>query len=128
MAALLAALACLLGGALLASAQDEIMYLADPAFASRQRPGVFFMHEKHMDRAECTDCHHFYENGINVWELGMETSCSACHDAADSGRLGLRRAMHGQCMGCHEAQGVASPAAPVMCGECHVPDSGEARP
>ncbi|TVR00264.1 MAG: hypothetical protein EA399_04575 [Desulfovibrionales bacterium] len=73
----------------------EPLFLADPAFTPRERPGVLFDHDGHMELADCLDCHHAFENGRNIWEYGMETQCSACHAAAEKGRLGLRRAVHG---------------------------------
>ena len=107
--------------------QSETLFLADPAFSNRERPGVLFDHGFHMVLADCIDCHHVYENGRNIWEYGMETRCSACHEAGDRGRLGLRRAWHGQCLGCHEEQ-PATGRAPVMCGACHVRNSAGGKP
>lgn len=99
----------------------EPVLLRDPAFASPQRPGVPFDHDRHSENLDCTLCHHAFENGQNIWEPDMETRCSACHGADDNGRLGLRQAWHRQCIGCHEGE----PAAPVMCGECHVRSAGD---
>lgn len=113
--------------ALECAAQSDTLFLADPAFSERQRPGVLFNHSEHMI-FDCTDCHHVYENGRNVWEYGMETTCSACHEPDDRGGLGLRRAWHGQCLGCHEKQGALGKSVPVMCGGCHVRIPEEGRP
>lgn len=98
--------------------------LADPAFTTPQRPGVPFDHDRHSENLDCTQCHHVYENGQNRWEPDMETRCSACHSPGDQGRLGLRQAWHRQCLGCHEK----NPAAPVMCGQCHVRGTAGGQP
>lgn len=94
----------------------------DEAFENRQRPGVFFDHDAHLDYGEidqeCSTCHHVYENGkIQEGESSEDMSCSDCHSVTPrkKGSTSLMNAYHKQCIGCHtEAE-----KGPLMCGECH---------
>ena len=113
-------------GLTFAYAQEEILNLnADPA-AARQRTPVAFSHDLHMGLYECLDCHHKFENGVNVLdeddlvEEAPEVSCGACHD--DAASIDRRRAYHRQCMGCHiEVRKAGEASGPEMCGACHLP-------
>ena len=69
-----------------AYAQEAIIELnADPEVA-QQRSAVAFSHDLHMGLYECLDCHHKYEDGVNVLdeddlvEDSPEVNCAACHD------------------------------------------------
>ncbi len=111
-----------------AYAQEEIINLnADPERAG-QRSAVAFSHDLHMGLYECLDCHHKYENGVNVLdeddlvEESPEVSCGACHD--DAASIDRQRAYHRQCMGCHiQARKAGEPSGPEMCGTCHLPEA-----
>ena len=113
-------------GLTFAYAQEEILNLnADPA-AARQRTPVAFSHDLHMGLYECLDCHHKFENGVNVLdeddlvEEAPEVSCGACHD--DAASIDRQRAYHRQCMGCHiEVRKAGEASGPEMCGACHLP-------
>jgi c(7)-type cytochrome triheme protein len=115
-------------GMTLAYAQEaEIELNADPT-AARQRSAVAFSHELHMGLYECLDCHHKYENGVNVLdeddlaEDNPEVSCAACHD--DAARIDRQRAFHRQCMGCHiQVRKAGGGSGPEMCGSCHRPEA-----
>lgn len=99
-----------------ALAQEPVIKLQHDAFANRKRLGVVFSHGKHMEKIECTECHHFYKDGKNVWDETRESNCAACHKPTEQGRtMGLMKAMHENCVGCHSKMRNA----PVMCGECH---------
>lgn len=105
-----------------ALAQQEVLKLEHQAFVSRQRPAVVFPHAQHYGTLACTDCHHFYENGKNVWDESRETNCAACHGLkAEGGKMGLMPAFHGKCLNCHrKTKAEGKNAGPVVCGECHV--------
>ena len=123
-------LACFLAlvgwGLTFAYAQEEILNLnADPA-AARQRTPVAFSHDLHMGLYECLDCHHKFENGVNVLdeddlvEDSPEVNCAACHD--ESASIDRQRAFHRQCMGCHiQVRKAGEGSGPEMCGACHLP-------
>jgi hypothetical protein len=111
-----------------AYAQEAIIELnADPAVAL-QRSAVAFSHDLHMGLYECLDCHHKYEDGVNVLdeddlvEDSPEVNCAACHD--DSASIDRQRAFHRQCMGCHiQARKAGEASGPEMCGACHLPEA-----
>lgn len=126
---LLAGLLAVVGlGLTLAYAQEaEIRLNADPEIA-RQRSAVDFSHDLHMGLYECLDCHHKYENGVNVLDEDAlvdespEVACGACHD--DAASIDRQRAYHRQCMGCHiEVRKAGEASGPEMCGACHLPDA-----
>ena len=71
-----------------------------------------FAHRKHAKefRIACSECHHVYENGKNIWNEGMSIQkCSECHDAPLSkGREDLVASFqltkfldHPSCARCH---------------------------
>lgn len=124
---LLAGFLMLVGlGLSIAYAQEEVIDLnADPEVA-RQRSAVAFSHDLHMGLYECLDCHHKYEDGVNVLdeddlvEDSPEVNCAACHD--ESASIDRQRAFHRQCMGCHiEVRKAGEASGPEMCGACHLP-------
>lgn len=105
------------------AAQDDRYFLKSSAFEDRQRTGVEFNHLLHYELYECTDCHHYYENGENVWDMFLgKNYCSDCHTVqGDDNLLDLMRAFHESCVGCHrETLGLGKTTGPIMCGECHV--------
>ncbi|MGD8268080.1 MAG: cytochrome c3 family protein [Desulfobacterales bacterium] len=113
-------------GLSLAYAQEEVIELnADPEVA-QQRSAVAFSHDLHMGLYECLDCHHKYEDGVNVLdeddlvEDSPEVNCAACHD--ESASIDRQQAFHRQCMGCHiEVRKAGEASGPEMCGACHLP-------
>jgi len=110
-----------MAGAILC-AQEEVLNLKHGAFGERQRHGVTFSHSTHFATIDCTECHHFYVNGQNVWNESLETNCAACHGLkAEGSKGGLMKAFHQGCMGCHrKVKSAAGKTLPVMCGQCHV--------
>ncbi len=126
---LLAGFMVLVGlGLSFAYAQEEIIELnADPGEAL-QRTAVAFSHDLHMGLYECLDCHHKYEDGVNVLdeddlvEDSPEVNCAACHD--DAASIDRQRAFHRQCMGCHiQVRKAGEASGPEMCGACHLPEA-----
>ena len=99
----------------------------DPEVA-QQRSAVAFSHDLHMGLYECLDCHHKYEDGVNVLdeddlvEDSPEVNCAACHD--ESASIDRQRAFHRQCMGCHiQVRKAGEASGPEMCGACHLPEA-----
>ena len=99
---------------------------------------VQFTHKKHtVDyKIQCTECHHIYKGGQNVWKQGDPVQkCDACHTCAKTGKalkdatpeeqkLSLFNAYHGSkgnCVGCHKDIKKKDPAknAPTSCTGCH---------
>ena len=91
-------------------------------------------HEKHIKVHEiaCSECHHVYEQGENIWKQGMPVKkCETCHDEPtiknekklppDEQKKNLKSAFHGNCRGCHKLLKKANPEsqAPVTCSQCH---------
>lgn len=87
------------------------------------RDPAWFTHDAHMEREECTACHHRYENGENVVEDdeldgGDAMRCATCHNSKAS--IGRIQAFHRQCIRCHRAGKKKNEATgPVTCGTCH---------
>ena len=117
--------------------------IKDPAFGTLKKTPVKFSHKKHADpegyNIACTDCHHDYVKGENVWTKDKPVKkCSACHrvNAAEKNSLsyckraypkgkvpGLKCAYHMNCIGCHRALKIKYPigkyAVPITCTKCH---------
>ncbi len=104
--------------------QMEMITIDNPIFKSGSRSAVQFSHGRHMEMegVSCTDCHHKFENGINVLdpaELNSEDRsiyCGFCHNTPAS----LKKSYHRLCIGCHESMIKKNQTAgPRLCGECH---------
>ena len=99
---------------------------------------VIFHHKKHIEdyKIPCTDCHHVYKDGKNVWKEGDEVQkCDACHSeakaptGANAPKLSKQEkikkyyynAIHENCKGCHAELKKKNPAstAPTTCSGCH---------
>lgn len=100
---------------------------------------VHFSHKKHNTdyKVACTECHHLYEGGKNLWKEGDEVKkCDACHseDKAPKAKKGEPKlskkekikkyhysAIHKNCKGCHKDLKKADKekAVPTKCAECH---------
>ena len=99
---------------------------------------VTFNHKKHnVDyKIACTECHHMFKDGKNVWKEGDEVKkCDACHSeakaptGANAPKLSKEEkikkyyydAIHQNCKGCHADLKKKDPAKPVptKCTECH---------
>jgi hypothetical protein len=99
---------------------------------------VTFSHKKHnVDyKNACTECHHMYKDGKNVWKEGDEVKkCDACHSeakaptGAEAPKLSKEEkikkyyydAIHENCKGCHADLKKKDPAkaVPTKCTECH---------
>jgi len=84
---------------------------------------VLFHHQKHSSdyKVACTECHHVYKDGKNVWKQGDEVKkCSVCHDPekAQDKVLSLQNAYHTDCKECHKKSGKDT-APSTKCNGCH---------
>lgn len=111
--------------------------IKDEAFGKLKKAPVEFTHEKHFKehKIACTECHHLYKEGKNVWKEGDPVKkCSECHKpaAAEKDALsfckktypkgkapGLKCAYHMNCVGCHKAEKKAGKKPPTSCSKCH---------
>lgn len=87
---------------------------------------VKLTHKKHsVDyKVACTDCHHVYKDGKNVYKQGDAVQkCSACHDPEkqEGNAMKLQNAFHKNCKDCHKELGDAGkPTGPFKkCNDCH---------
>ncbi len=144
--ALVASLAVLaIGISVIAQEKQEApaeIVIKDPTFGALKKPGgVKFPHQKHAVeyKVACTECHHNYVKGKNVWKEGDPVKkCSACHKvaAAEKDALtyckktypkgkapGLKCAFHMNCTGCHKdlkkKDKVKYAKIPTACTKCH---------
>ncbi|MBL0715554.1 MAG: cytochrome c3 family protein [Desulfosarcina sp.] len=124
---LLAGILAVIGlGLTFAYAQEESITLNANTHAAPQRTAVVFSHDLHMGLYECLDCHHKFENGVNVLDEddlvadSPEVNCAACHN--ESASIDRRKAFHRQCLGCHiQVRKAGDASGPEMCGACHLP-------
>jgi len=103
---------------------DEVIIEND--HGSDKKGPVKLSHKKHTEEygVGCTDCHHVYKDGKNVWKEGDPIEkCSACHDAqkSDGNAKKLQLAFHSNCKDCHkeafEKDGKEAPF--KKCNDCH---------
>ena len=100
---------------------------------------VNLSHKKHNveHKIGCTDCHHVYKDGKNVWKEGDEVQkCDACHSEAKAPKVKKGEpkipkkekikkyhysAIHANCVGCHKDLKKADKTRviPTKCAECH---------
>lgn len=105
---------------------DDIM-IQNEGYKTNKKGPVPLSHKKHsVDyKIACTECHHEYEDGKNVWEEGKPVQkCAACHDPmAKKGNTDkLQNAYHKNCKNCHKELAAADPEIKVpykKCNECH---------
>ena len=120
----LAGLLFLAVGALTATdASDDIMINNEGYKVDKKGP-VKLSHKKHsVDyKVACTDCHHDYKDGKNVWKEGEPVKkCSACHNPLkkEGNTLKLNAAFHKNCKVCHKDLVKEGKEAPTKCKDCH---------
>lgn len=109
-----------------ADAPDYIL-IQNEGYAKDIKGPVKLTHTAHVKDhgAKCTDCHHEFENGKNVWtEDKPVKKCSECHDPVEKkGNVDkLQNAYHNNCKDCHKAYLKDHPdsKAPFKkCNDCH---------
>ena len=104
---------------------DEISIKSD-AFTKYKKGSVKFSHTKHHAdyKIACTECHHVYKDGKNVFKEGDPVQkCSECHDALKSqGKVKkLMIAYHKNCQVCHKelAKAGKKTGPTKKCNGCH---------
>lgn len=101
----------------------DIVIESKDVFTKPKKTPVTFSHEKHK-AAKCTDCHHEFKDGKNVWQEGQEVKkCSTCHKLKADGKvIKLEAAYHEKCGGCHKKmKEEKKPSGPqkAQCAKCH---------
>jgi len=100
--------------------KDLVIDTKDVIKEKKKKP-VVFNHTKHK-AYQCTQCHHEFTDGKNVWKEGQEVKkCGACHKAEDEGKkVKLEKAFHNQCVECHKTvKKENKPTGPTACTKCH---------
>ncbi len=80
-----------------------------------------FPHSNHKEY-KCTECHHDYKGGKNVWREGQEVAlCNACHPLETKVEImSLEKAYHDKCQGCHKKlKKEKKKTGPTSCSKCH---------
>jgi len=108
-----------------ADVPDEVV-LENEGYAKDKKGAVKLSHKKHSAdyKVACTDCHHVYKDGKNVWKEGDPVQkCSECHnpEAKEGDAMKLQNAYHKNCKDCHKAlQAEGKPTGPFKkCNDCH---------
>ena len=87
---------------------DEVT-INNEGYEPDKKGPVTFEHNKHVTEhgIACTECHHEYKDGKNVWkEGGPVKECIECHNPVkEEGEevINLKAAFHKNCTGCHKA-------------------------
>jgi hypothetical protein len=103
------------GGSAVASAADskesaspdtDVIVIDNKDYKSKRRGPVTFTHLKHAKeyKVSCWDCHHEFEDEVNVWAPWTGTEkCASCHEPGKGeDMLGLQKAYHVNCKNCHQ--------------------------
>ncbi len=109
-----------------AAPEKDITIHSTDVFKESKKGPVVFSHVKHK-ASKCTDCHHEYKDGQNVWKEGQEVKkCSACHKLETEGKtVKLEKAYHDKCINCHKkAKAEKKPTGPTACTKCHPKATG----
>jgi len=117
-------LALFFSGTLLLAQPEEIIINHSKSFKNNRQAPVPFPHGLHMEKFECLDCHHRYENKKNVLdEAELEegnpaAQCSGCHNLKRA--CDLQKTFHRQCLHCHaNNRKPGEKSGPRMCIGCH---------
>jgi len=105
-----------------AEVADEIV-IENEGYKRDMKGPVKLSHKKHSTDygAACTDCHHEYEGGKNVWEEGQPVKkCIECHDPqkTEGDVKKLMTAYHDNCKDCHKEHPDTN-APYKKCNDCH---------
>lgn len=116
-------------GTLIAADQQvapDNVEIQNKGYKKDKKGPVEFSHKKHSAeyKLACTDCHHVYKDGKNVWKEGdYVDKCSKCHDPKkkDGKIMKLQNAYHRNCKNCHKAEiKKGKKDAPYRkCNDCH---------
>ena len=113
--ALLTILLLLMVSSLSATDVPDTITMDSKVYTEHTRAPVTFAHKGHAEHEDisCTDCHHVYEDGNNVWKEGDEVQkCEACHQNTEKPPQGMKKedkikeyhkdALHANCRDCHK--------------------------
>jgi hypothetical protein len=127
LAALITGLLFVAAGVLTAADVPDDVTISNTGYKSDKKGPVKLTHKKHSTeyKIACTECHHDYKDGKNVWKEGDPVKkCGACHDPVKKqGKVDkLKNAYHKNCKNCHKKlveAGKAKAAPFKKCGDCH---------
>ena len=119
-------------GALIAADAPDTIKLESPVYKKHTKAIITFAHKKHAAdyKIACTECHHVYKDGKNVWKDCDEVQkCEACHSEPKKPRGDKTKmskaekikkyhydAIHANCRDCHKEL----KKGPTTCTKCHV--------
>ena len=110
-------------GALTAADVPDEVTIENEGYKKDKKGAVKLSHKKHNTdyKVTCTECHHDYKDGKNVWKEGEPVKkCSGCHDPLkkEGKVIKLQNANHKNCKNCHKAlEGKKAPF--KKCNDCH---------
>jgi hypothetical protein len=113
-------------GILTAADSPEEIIIEGKTYKSDKKGPVKFSHSKHNTDygLACTECHHTYKDGVNVWKTGDEVKkCDQCHDVekTEGNVKKLMTAFHDNCKNCHKGKNTEGKNAPdKKCEDCHL--------
>jgi hypothetical protein len=96
-------------GVVIATDSPEEVTIENEGYKKDKKGIVKFNHNKHVKEFEigCSDCHHKFEDGKNIWKEGDPVEkCAECHNPVkEEGEtvMNLKKAFHKKCTGCHSA-------------------------
>lgn len=98
---------------------DEIK-IYNEGYRTKLYQPVEFPHRAHAEDygIECTQCHHNYKDGKNVWQEGDPVrKCIVCHNPVKKQGTVPRLvfAYHFNCRNCHKE----NESGPIECSDCH---------
>jgi len=126
-----AALLFLTVGVLTAADVPDEVTIENKGYQKDKKGPIKLSHKKHHEeyKAACTDCHHEFKDGKNVWKDGDPVKkCIDCHDPLKkNGKvMKLQNAYHRNCKNCHKeviAKDATKKAPYKKCTECHEKNS-----
>ena len=124
---ILAGLVFLTVGVLTAADVPDEIIINEKGYKQDKKGPVKFTHKKHYEdhKLACTECHHVYKDGKNVWKQGDPVQkCGECHDPLkkDGKVITLKSAYHKNCKTCHKelvTSGKSTKAPYKKCTKCH---------
>lgn len=114
-------------GVLTATDIPDTIMIDNQGYKADKKGPVKFSHKAHAvdHKIACTECHHKYENGKNVWKEGDPVKkCIECHSPLKKqGKVKkLKNAYHRNCKNCHKKlfkAGKSKKAPFRKCNDCH---------
>ncbi len=115
------ALVLVTAGVLTAAQQVADEFMIENKYKDDKKGPVKLSHKKHneVDKVACTECHHDYKDGKNVWkDTDPVKKCAECHspDKKQGNADKLNLAFHKNCHTCHKEQ---KKGPYKNCNDCH---------